>query len=161
MYSVNERKRIDYHHQKENKDKDHRWYMPDFNYTFTREFEVKTKENTTIKLKATFIAIDTTPIAHEDFRHIAGANGRSSISEKEADERFQWIEDQLKTASTTADWLFVMGHHPVFTPGTHCPNEILIKRLLPMLQKYNVSTYFAGHDHMLSHVIPIDPSTIN
>lgn len=64
----------------------------------------------------------------------------------------QWafIEDAL--ANSTADYLFTAGHYPVWSGCQHGPTLELVTKLRPMLEKYNASGHFSGHDHCLEHV---------
>jgi tartrate-resistant acid phosphatase type 5 len=61
-----------------------------------------------------------------------------------------WLEDTLK--KSTAEWLFVCGHHPVYSAGRHGPTARLVNQLRPLLEKYKVAAYFCGHDHNLQHI---------
>jgi len=67
-----------------------------------------------------------------------------------AKEQWEWIEETLRTS--TADYLFVNGHYPVYSVSEHGPFKCLIDKLDPMLRKYNVNAYFSGHDHNLQHI---------
>lgn len=61
-----------------------------------------------------------------------------------------WLEDTLQ--KSTADWLFVCGHHPVYSAGRHGPTPRLVTQLRPLLEKYKVAAYLCGHDHNLQHI---------
>ncbi|CAJ0592714.1 unnamed protein product [Cylicocyclus nassatus] len=63
--------------------------------------------------------------------------------------QWDWINRTLN--SSTADYLFVAGHYPVFSVATHGPTQCLLDHLKPRLEAYNVSAYFAGHDHSIQH----------
>lgn len=102
-----------------------RWNMPDLYYDKVFDFE---------GASAHFVFIDT---------EILAANQRGK---DERNRHLAWIEDRLSRSTST--WLFVVGHYPVFTVGSHGPNSYLIKNLVPLLKKYNVNAYFAGHDHI-------------
>lgn len=56
-----------------------------------------------------------------------------------------WLENCL--SKSKAPWKIVYGHHPLFSSGEHGNSPALIKTLLPLLEKYGVSLYLAGHDH--------------
>mmetsp|Transcript_22663 Transcript_22663/g.41328 ORF Transcript_22663/g.41328 Transcript_22663/m.41328 type:complete len:401 (-) Transcript_22663:59-1261(-) len=66
-----------------------------------------------------------------------------------AEEQWAWLEQQLSTS--TADFLWVSGHYPVWSAGWDGSSQCLIDRLLPMLTRYNAH-YVSGHDHMAEHV---------
>jgi tartrate-resistant acid phosphatase type 5 len=73
-------------------------------------------------------------------------------------EQFQWIKTTL--ASSKADWLFVLGHYPVWSVGSHGPTPALLRDLMPLLHQYKVDAYIGGHEHNMEHIrddlYPID-----
>ncbi len=99
-----------------------KWVMPDFYYAFTKPID---QEHEIL-----FIALDTDPIVEKA---------------KTADKQIAWLEKQLQASNAT--WKVVFGHHPVFSFGKHGHEKEMIKRVRPLLEKYNVDAYFAGHDH--------------
>eukprot|EP00440_Ansanella_granifera_P053265 gb/GFBE01057743.1/.p1 GENE.gb/GFBE01057743.1/~~gb/GFBE01057743.1/.p1 ORF type:complete len:437 (+),score=89.97 gb/GFBE01057743.1/:1-1311(+) len=60
-------------------------------------------------------------------------------------EQRDWLRQEL--ASSTADWKIVLGHHPVYSAGSHGRSETLLGNLDPVLRESGVPMYFAGHDH--------------
>ncbi|XP_061180898.1 tartrate-resistant acid phosphatase type 5-like [Saccostrea echinata] len=66
-----------------------------------------------------------------------------------ADDQLAWITQNLKSSS--ADYLFVAGHFPVYSIAEHGPTQCLIDKLLPLLQQYQ-AVYLSGHDHNLQHL---------
>uniref|UniRef100_A0A915PPQ3 Tartrate-resistant acid phosphatase type 5 n=1 Tax=Setaria digitata TaxID=48799 RepID=A0A915PPQ3_9BILA len=62
-----------------------------------------------------------------------------------------WIEQQLSTSR--ADYLFVVGHYPLYSISDHGSVKCLIEKLKPLLEKYHASAYVAGHDHTLQHIV--------
>uniref|UniRef100_A0A0R3RUM0 Tartrate-resistant acid phosphatase type 5 n=1 Tax=Elaeophora elaphi TaxID=1147741 RepID=A0A0R3RUM0_9BILA len=66
--------------------------------------------------------------------------------------QLDWIEQQLNS-SNRADYLFVLGHYPIYSVSTHGPTNCLIEKLKPLLEKYHATAYIAGHDHSLQHII--------
>ena len=54
-------------------------------------------------------------------------------------------------AASTADYLWVGGHYPVWSICSHGPSAELVKRLRPLLAKYGAH-YMSGHDHCAGHI---------
>jgi len=67
-----------------------------------------------------------------------------------------WLENLL--SNSPAEWLFVLGHHAIYSLGSHGPDSCLQQYLEPLLYKYNVSAYFNGHDHRLQHFVANNPA---
>lgn len=67
-----------------------------------------------------------------------------------ADAQLQWAEGVMR--ASTADWLLVAGHYPVWSVGEHGPTQVLIDGLKPLLEEYGVPLYLNGHDHNLQHL---------
>lgn len=65
-------------------------------------------------------------------------------------DQWKWINDTLK--SSTADWLLVAGHYPVYSIAEHGPTKVLIEKLNPMLRENKVTAYLSGHDHNMQHL---------
>lgn len=68
-------------------------------------------------------------------------------------EQWQWIEDELK--KSTADYIIVGGHFPVYSICQHGPTETLVTNLKPLLEQYGAH-YLAGHDHCTEHLQEAD-----
>uniref|UniRef100_A0A7E4VGH8 Tartrate-resistant acid phosphatase type 5 n=1 Tax=Panagrellus redivivus TaxID=6233 RepID=A0A7E4VGH8_PANRE len=78
-----------------------------------------------------------------------------------ADKQWAWIEGEL--ANSTADYLFVAGHYPIYSTCEHGPNSCLQDRLDPLLRRYGVTAYLAGHDHdlqLLQHTNETDGTSL-
>jgi len=60
-----------------------------------------------------------------------------------------WLEEQMKASS--ADYILVGGHYPVYSVCEHGPTSSLITNLKPLLETYGAH-YIAGHDHCLEHI---------
>jgi len=110
-------------------EKSNRWYYPSEWYTVTHYIP-----NTNVSIQ--FVFIDT--IVYDDWF--------STDSYREN----QWIEATL--SQSKADWLFVVGHYPVWSVGANGPTETLVTYLKPMLEKYKVNAYISGHDHSMQHL---------
>jgi hypothetical protein len=116
-----------------------RWTMPSRWYRF--EFPAK---NPLI----TFLALDS----NMPFRDGSSEHGRDfTLTQQQQAEQLAWLEAELKSPRATA-FLVVMGHHPVYSDGTHGDHPVLVRDWDPLFRKYNVHLYLAGHDHDLQHL---------
>lgn len=70
--------------------------------------------------------------------------------------QWAWVKDTLE--QSTADWIIVVGHHPVWSIGDQGPTWALVERLEPMMQSAGVALYLCGHEHMQEHFRPIPAS---
>lgn len=69
------------------------------------------------------------------------------------EEETHWLEEDLK-AHQTADYRFIACHHPPFTAvASRQGDNPHITALTPMLEKYNVTAGFFGHDHNYQHYL--------
>lgn len=68
-------------------------------------------------------------------------------SQVEFKRQLLWLKQRL--ANSTADYLLVAGHYPVWSVSEHGPTRCLLDNLLPLLNKYRATAYFCGHDHNL------------
>ena len=66
---------------------------------------------------------------------------------------------KARIAASTADYLWVGAHHPVYSIGGHGPTAPLVEYVKPLLEKYEAN-YFNGHDHNLQHIREAN-STVN
>lgn len=112
-----------------------RWSMPAAYYSRTQHLGDG--------VFAEFFFLDTTPLADADGAFaFLGASARK--------EQLTWLDSGL--ASSRARWKFVIGHHPIFSGGSHGNTPILIRDLKPILERHKVPAYFNGHDHDLQHL---------
>jgi hypothetical protein len=65
--------------------------------------------------------------------------------------QWTWLADTL-TAST-ADWLIVVGHHPVWSTGAYGPTWPLVARLVPLLETAGVAVYLSAHEYDMQHIV--------
>ncbi len=102
------------------------WRMPFRYYTFTAG-------------PIQFFALDTDE----------GTAGRILFRKPWSDTQAKWLADELEKSKAT--WKIVYGHHPVYSDGHHGDDKRLIAKLLPILKKYKVDLYLAGHEHDMQH----------
>eukprot|EP01035_Chromulina_nebulosa_P018173 gene18173-23831_t len=69
---------------------------------------------------------------------------RSSTSQ------WTWIEAALQ--ASTADYLLVAGHYPVYSVCEHGNTATLVTNLKPLLTTYGAH-YLSGHDHCMEHIV--------
>jgi hypothetical protein len=129
-----------------------RWSFPTEYYTFTETGG----DGSTVQ----FVMIDTVIIgggseildeeSGEIVRELAGSELPGPANKAKADAQLAWLSDTL--AKSTADYLIVSGHYPVYSICEHGPTAALISSVLPMLEKAKVTAYLAGHDHCMEYL---------
>ncbi|WP_373530995.1 metallophosphoesterase [Vampirovibrio sp.] len=68
-------------------------------------------------------------------------------------EQRAWIERAL--AESKAPWKIVVGHHPMYSSGRNGNTDGARKVLEPLMIRYGVDLYLAGHDHDYERFAPI------
>ncbi|CAG8681642.1 17947_t:CDS:2, partial [Acaulospora morrowiae] len=131
-------------------DVDWRFFLPSLYYTRKVYFGPKNK-------CAVFIHIDTDPFFYNYTSYNNTNNLKSTLLKlnlNEPDEiqhKLNWVESELIKAKD-ADWIFVVGHHPLVGDcRLKNPAYYLMYLFPPIFKKYNVSAYFNGHAHDLSY----------
>ena len=139
--------------------RDERWNFPSLFYTIKKTFV------TTIlgpdgqryqkTMEAEFVMIDTVVLAglneHSDSSHPSYFDPlKGPLSAEESTKHLRWIDHQL--SKSTADYLFVAGHYPVYSACSHGNTQYLIDHLEPMMKKHGVTAYLSGHEHCALHV---------
>ena len=119
-----------------------RWCMPARYYDKT--FEVGDSSS----LKVVFI--DTAPLI--DKYHKESEESYRDVAAQDMQAQLHWIDSVLNNSHET--WKVVIGHHPVYaqTSKDEIERENLQERLDPLLRKYNVDMYIAGHIHNFQHI---------
>lgn len=112
--------------------KSSRWKMPARYYHFSQQLSDQTE--------VLFVALDSNSLLHP-----FGGDPQ----------QLAWLEQTLQASS--ARWKIVYAHHPLYSGGQHGNNPSLIKQLEPLLQKYGVDLYLAGHDHDQQMLQPHGP----
>mmetsp|Transcript_77776 Transcript_77776/g.137165 ORF Transcript_77776/g.137165 Transcript_77776/m.137165 type:complete len:346 (-) Transcript_77776:44-1081(-) len=126
------------------KDELGRWHFPSLYYNLNFTFQAS-KART-----AQLVMIDTVSLAGLSSDDCLGCELPGPKHLGSAESQWSWIEDQLK--SSTADFLFVAGHYPIYSAGNDGTTTILVQRLLPLLKQYGAH-YVSGHDHMVEHIV--------
>lgn len=72
-------------------------------------------------------------------------------AQQKFEEQMTWLEETLN--NSTAEWLIVMGHYPLFSVGQdHGDSDEMQNALLKLFEVYKVDVYLSGHDHTLQHL---------
>ncbi len=117
-----------------------RWNMPARYYSQVHDIDPATKLE--------IFYIDTSPFIEA---YKTDSRMSKNVLTQDTNAQLQWFEKTL--AASTAQWKLVMGHHPAYSSGlAHGNQPEIIEHILPLLQKYKVQAYFAGHDHDLEHL---------
>ena len=119
-----------------------RWRMT------SRYYSVVKKVNDSVS--ARFIFTDTSPMVTEYYDE---KGAYSDVASQDTAKELAWLHNEL--ANAKEQWIFVIGHHPVFSAShKHGNTPELIKKFKPLFDKYNVDFYFCGHDHDMQHLKP-------
>lgn len=135
--------------------RDNRWFMPYYWYSVNFSFLDNNSNNVTVQI----INIDTIILTGITMAKYGDINAKLGlrVGQNASEIHWQWLENEL--GNSTADWVFVHGHYPVYSAGEHGNTAPLVDRLLPLLNKYNVDIYLCGHDHTLQHLQDSPSST--
>ena len=77
---------------------------------------------------------------------------------KPGSEQYQFIENDLKTASTNPkiDWTFVVEHIPMYTsPSKHSADSTIRNIYHPLFDKYKIDLVFSGDNHNYQRTFPL------
>jgi 3',5'-cyclic AMP phosphodiesterase CpdA len=66
----------------------------------------------------------------------------------------QWLANALSKSHTP--WKIVMGHQPIYSSGWEGGSKNFEATLQPLLERYHVQLYLAGHDHDYERMKPIN-----
>lgn len=125
-----------------------RWRMTNNYYTVTKTIDDSTS--------ALFVFIDTPALMSYYWERAAEY---PDVVKQDSAQQIKWLHKVLATHKH--DWVFVFGHHPIFSDGArHGDTPELIAKLKPIFDQYQVDFYFSGHDHDFQHLNP-DSSHVN
>lgn len=123
-----------------------RWHFPDFYYDVVLPIPGS-------NASLTLLMIDTITMCGntDDFGH-GQPEGPEDL--ELSNKQLQWLKEKLKAAKS--EFVVVAGHFPVWSVAEHGPTHCLVKHLHPLLQKYQATAYFCGHDHNLQYLQETD-----
>ncbi|XP_073253709.1 tartrate-resistant acid phosphatase type 5-like [Porites lutea] len=123
--------------------KSKRWNFPD--YYYTKSWKIPGSD-----IELQLVLLDTVQLCGDSGDDHFNTQPQEPESQEASETQWKWIEDTLQ--SSTAHYLIVGGHFPVWSVAEHGPTDCLVNRLRPLLQKYKVTAYISGHDHNLQHL---------
>ncbi len=124
-----------------------KWRMPARYYAF--------EKNINGNSSVLFVIIDSSPFI-ESYRKMNKENEELNnksvwdINTQDSEVQLKWIDSVL--SHSTAKWKILAGHHPLYSGGEHGNSKDLIEKLEPLLEKYKVDMYLAGHDHDMQYL---------
>jgi tartrate-resistant acid phosphatase type 5 len=125
-----------------------RWQMPSRYYSK----KISIHGDTTQQILIAFI--DTTPLIPNYYK----GDGHH-VHNQDTTAQKKWLEKTLRDPSKNIKWKIVVGHHPMYTGGSRTESHdtrAIRSSLQPLLVKYNVDAYLAGHEHSLQHMGPVN-----
>ena len=122
-----------------------RWQMESRYYT--QVFESK---KTSVRL----IMLDTTPLI-DKYRQDTDKYPDAHLQDAQA--QLEWLENTL--ATSTEQWIIVVGHHPIFADTDKDESERAdMQKVNHLLKKYRADFYICGHIHNFQHLRSRDSS---
>jgi len=116
--------------------KSRRWQMPSQYYSKV----ITLHDNTT----ALVVFADTSPLNPE----YADSQKYEIAYKQDREAQLSWLRNELSQSEHT--WKIVIGHHPLYSSGKRYGKTDAIRSVLnPLLHKYDVDVYIAGHEHDL------------
>lgn len=125
-----------------------RWKMP------ARYYSKKFPINGDKSQQVLVVFMDTNPLIPEFYdnnEYGPNVKGQDTTAQK------KWLHKVLSDTSPDIKWRIVVGHHPIFTGGSRTnayDTKAVRSRLKPILDKYGVDVYLAGHEHSLQYIKP-------
>ena len=120
------------------------WVFPDYNYVIT-----KTVNGGQSSVTLEIIMIDTQHIAGYFDCNRNDQDYPEDIQPHLQEKALSFIESKL--ANSSADYLLVAGHYPVFSACSNGNTQVLIEKLDPLMKRYGVTAYLSGHEHCQFH----------
>lgn len=71
--------------------------------------------------------------------------GRYMNTDRAYTNQRNWLISEL--SASASDWRVVVGHHPVYSAGSHGITSELLNDLDPIMRRYNAPIFICGHDH--------------
>ncbi len=119
------------------------WHLPALTY-FERYGDVQ------------FAYVDTTPMYYSKVELLTGFRTNFSSADEVVRKTVAQVDEVL--SKSDARWKIVVGHHPLFSTGSHFEGEPqnllrMQKHLKAVMEKHKVAAYICGHEHSLEHAV--------
>lgn len=124
--------------------KSERWSFPSQYYSFSKTAPDGATVDIVLFDTVTLSGIST----HENF--VAGADLPGPLDAEAAGAQLDWLKKTL--SESTADYLLVGGHYPVYSIAEHGPTKQLQPDKFPHFRDNRVSAYLCGHDHNQQYI---------
>ncbi|XP_070379154.1 tartrate-resistant acid phosphatase type 5-like isoform X3 [Dermacentor albipictus] len=124
-----------------------RWHFPFYYYNKTYQIPGAANHTLDILMLDTVLLCGNTDPDDEESQPVL-LNRNEALYNRQ----FRWINKIL--AQSEARYVLVAGHYPIYSACSHGTTKCLERDLDPLLQKYRVNAYLAGHDHDLQHIRP-------
>jgi acid phosphatase len=111
-----------------------RWKMPARYYTVTKNIDASHS--------VLFTFTDTSPFVTSYY-----GGGYADLKLQDTACQLTWLRNTLTLS--TATWKIVIGHHPVYSAGSHGNTPELIARFKPLFLQTQTNFYICGHEHNL------------
>lgn len=98
----------------------------------------------------TVIALDSDLPSVSGGKNKTTGQPRASMSAAEEQQQLEWLKGEL--ARPRAPFTMVIGHHPLYSNGSHGDTPALIEQWGDLFQQHRVHAYLCGHDHDLQHL---------
>ncbi len=98
----------------------------------------------------TFICLDSNLPAVSGGKDKKTGKPKPHMSAEEAKEQLAWLKAEL--AKPRAPFTIAVGHHPLYSNGSHGDTKALLEQWEPLFQEHKVHAYLCGHDHDLQHL---------
>ena len=122
-----------------------RWATKDRYYSFEKTIPGSTQN-------VLFVFVDTNPF---DPNLLPASH--TDLAKQDTAAQMKWLQQIL--SSSSANWKIIIGHHPLFTTGARKSQTPHVRNsFLPLITKYQVNAYFAGHEHDLQYQKPDGPT---
>ncbi|XP_037273882.1 tartrate-resistant acid phosphatase type 5 isoform X2 [Rhipicephalus microplus] len=122
-----------------------RWHFPSYYYKKTYQIPGAANQTMDILMLDTVLLCGNTDPEDEESQPV---NRNEALYNRQ----FRWIDKNL--AESKSRYVLVAGHYPIYSACSHGTTKCLERDLDPLLQKYRVNAYLAGHDHDLQHIRP-------